>query len=134
MIRDYEKGDEALLNFNRFSDPSAAPEVFESDEYVKKTLTDEGVIRVIVCWREIAPASLASFILMSKDISTRYFRELKRFIKNVIVSLGLRLVLTYSVDCEEINRWHRFLGFELDVEGKVTLGDKSFNKWVMRWA
>lgn len=133
MMRGYKEGDELRLEFNKFSDPATAPEVFMDDTYVKETLEDGGEVKAIVCWKEIAPRSIAGFFLVSKNIGMSHCRELKLFIKELIVNLRLELVLTYSVDCDELNKWHEFLGFNKEEDGRVSIGDKSLNKWVMRW-
>ena len=132
MIRDFQNGDEKKISFNGFSNPETAPEVFGDESYSKTTVEENGDVRAIVVWKEIEPCVYAAFIVLSDRATKTNCLELKRLINDAIVRLKPKLVLTYSIDCEELNRWHDFLGFKKEGDG-VLMGGKNFNKWVMRW-
>lgn len=132
MIRAYETGDEKRLSFNEFSNPSLAPEVFGDESYTKTTVEHKGDVRAIVVWKEIEPRSFASFIVLSDMATKTDCLELKRLINDAILRIKPKLVLTYSIDCEELNRWHDFLGFKKEGDS-VLMGDKNLTRWVMRW-
>lgn len=131
MIREYQSGDEIGTDFNEFSKPETAPEVFADDSWKKYTIEDGGV-KIIACFQEVAPKTFATFLLMAKDVGNSHCRELKRLLNDVTMKLKPERVLTYSHDCDVINRWHEFLGFK--IEESLLMGDKKFNKWVMTWA
>lgn len=132
MIRDYEAGDEKRVKFNRFSDPSTAPDVFEDRSYTKTTVENGGEVRAIIVWKEVEPRDYASFIILSDKATKRDCLELKKLVNDAIVRLKPKLVLTYSIDCDELNRWHDFIGFKKEGDG-VLIGDKNLTRWVMRW-
>jgi len=132
MIRAYKTGDEKRLSFNRFSDPSTAPEVFYDESYTKTTVEHKGEVRAIVVWKEVEPSSYAAFIVLSDIATKKNCLELKRLINDAILRLKPKLIFTYSIDCEELDRWHDFLGFRKEGDG-VLIGDKNLTRWVMRW-
>lgn len=133
MIRDYQNGDEKKAKFNGFSDASIIPEVFADPTYVKHTVEDNGAVKIIACYREYAPSSYATFLLMAEDVGVSHCKELKRLLNNVTMKLRPKRVLTYSHDCDLLNRWHEFLGFKKEDENGVLIEGKKFNKWVMAW-
>lgn len=135
MIREYIKGDEERLKFNDFSDPSIASDIFLDPSYLKMTICgqDQNDVSIIACWKEYAPDSYATFLLMSKDVSVNRCKELKKLLNDVTMRLRPKRVLTYSHDCERLNRWHEFLGFKKEDENGVLIEGKKFNKWVMSW-
>lgn len=134
MIRDYTQGDERGLKFNDFSNPNIIPEVFGDATYLKKTVEDKGTVKIIACWKEYAPESYATFLLMAENVSMSHCKELKHLLNDVIMMLRPKRVLTYSHDCDVLNRWHEFLGFKTEDMNSVFIDGKKFNKWVMEWA
>lgn len=131
MIRAYEQGDELLLKPNEFSGYGDCAYIFDDEKYVKHTLEDDGKIYGMVVWFEYEPNRWGAWLLISVEIGMKHVKELKRFISGVIVDRKPERIVTYSLDCEVINKWHEFLGFEMDGTDTRVIEGKNFNKWVL---
>lgn len=134
MIRDFILGDENKLKPNAFSDPTDVRDIFTDDTYKKFTLEDGEKIVAITCWKEYAPDEYAIFMLMCDEITASNTRELKRLLDNATIQLKPKRCITYSFDCDMLNRWHEFWGFKSDPANGVLIEGKKFNKWVIEWA
>lgn len=131
MIRAYKTGDELRMKPNEFSDYSDCAYVFDDEKYVKHTLEEDGGIYAMVVWFEYEPNRWGAFLLISGDMRLSHVKELKRFINGVILERKPERIVTYSVDCEVINKWHEFLGFSMDGTDTRFIDGKNFNKWVL---
>ena len=132
MIRDFIEGDQYRLKPNEFSDLKGVEDVFYDDQYEKYTLEDEGEIKCIICWQEFQPKEYVVFLLMPDGVQSFYAKTIKRFMNKTIKRLKPKLCLTYSFDCDMLDRWHKFLGFKQE-DGAVLFEGKKFNKWIIRW-
>lgn len=132
MIRPFEAGDEYRLIPNEHSHIDDILHVFSDDLYEKYALEDDGRIVSIMLWIESEPRRFAAFFLMSEDVRPKHTKAMKRFINRCAKQFMAKSCLTYSVNCDMINRWHRFLGFDLEESG-VLINNKFFNKWVLTW-
>ena len=132
MIRPFKLGDHLDIKTNEHSSIGDIIDVFFDDSFIKHSLDDDGEIKCIILWKQYSPRQYASFLLMPESISMKHVRALKLFIDSASVRLGAISCITYSVDCDMLNRWHKFLGFK---QQRDSLLDqvKGFNKWVLRW-
>lgn len=133
MIREFEKGDEEKLKPNEFSESSDVADVFLDDSFVKHTLDDEGEVRCIICWKQYAPKQYAIFFLMEDGIKFKHARALKRFLDSATEKLKPKSCITYSFDCDMLNRWHKFFGFEKQRGVIFDGGVNNYNKWAIKW-
>jgi hypothetical protein len=133
MIRDFEIEDLDKLDANQFSGRGeVSDDVFcENGGYDKYTLEDEGEVITIMCLKEYEPKHIAIFFLMKDGLNFKQVREIKKFMNKLTVELEPKTCITYSVDCDILNRWHDFFGFKK--EGDLLVEEKLFNKWVIRW-
>ena len=134
MIRAYKKGDELKLKPNKFSDVSSVDDIFDNDNYIKHTLDDNGEIKCIMCWYNHAPDRYAIFFLMPDGVEFKHARALKRFLDEMTERLKPKSCVTYSFDCDMLNRWHEFFGFQKRDGDGVLIDNKKFNKWEILWA
>ena len=133
MIREFEKGDELKLDANQFSDIGDISDVFEDDSFVKHTLDDDGEVKCILCWKQYLPRHYAIFFLMPDGVGFKHARALKRFLDDATLKLNPRICITYRHDCDMLNRWHKFFGFQMQRKSLLEAAD-GFNKWMIKWA
>jgi len=133
MIREFEKGDEERLKPNEHSDMSAISDVFEDDSFIKHTLEDEGDVKCILCWKQYLPRHYAIFFLMPDGVAFKHARALKKFLDNATLNMNPKSCLTYSFDCDMLNRWHKFFGFKMQRKSLLEAA-AGFNKWMIKWA
>ena len=134
MIRSFEKGDECKLKPNEFSGIEDVSHVFEDESFVKHTLDDDGEIKCILCWKEYIPKHYAIFFLMPEGVEFKHARALKRFLDDATLKLKPKSCITYSLDCDMLNRWHKFFGFERQRSLVADGGLNNYNKWMIKWA
>lgn len=130
MIRPYLPLDARRLRANKFSGISDMSWVFKDDSFQKHTMEDdEGRVLCIVCFKRYWGDNYLAFLLISEEMMALHARELKRWIFDVMMDFGMQRVQTDSVDCPEINRWHKFLGFTLEGARLKMLFDKDYKMW-----
>lgn len=136
-IRSYKKGDELRFKPNEFSDIGGLD--LDDAALVKYTLEDNDSVKCILCWREYAPKHYAIFFLMPDDVGFRHARALRGFLDKIIMQLEPKSCITYSRDCEKLNRWHKFFRFKLqkknhyDAELSGIVDLEHYNKWLILW-
>lgn len=133
MIRNFEKGDELKFEPNEFSSFEDMGDLFETDEFTKYTLDIDGDVNCILCWKEYEPDHYCIFFLMPDGFDVKYSRILKTWLEEEAERLKPKSCITYSFDCDRLNRWHKFFGFVLCEGEEVELKGKKFNKWIITW-
>ena len=133
MIRDFIFGDHLDIELNEFSDFGNCMSVFFDDSFVKYTLKEKEEVKCIMCWKQYSPKQYAVFFLMSNNVNFKHARALKKFIDSVILNKKPKSCLTYSYDCDKLNRWHKFFGFKQQRESLLDQAE-GFNTWLMKWA
>lgn len=130
MIRAYQALDARRLKANEHSDAEDMAWVFKDDDFHKHTLEDEaGRVLCIICFKKYWKNNYLAFLLISREMTAIHGREVRRWIFNAMTDLGMVRVQTDSVDCPEINRWHKFLGFTLEGTRQKMLFDKDYKMW-----
>lgn len=133
MIRAFEKLDARRLKANGFSGFENMDYVFNDPTFYKQTLEDEvtGAVLCIIVFKRYWGNNFVGFFLMGQEIEPLHARQLKRFVENVIIDFEMERLQTDSFDCELLNRWHKFLGFELEGKRKKMMMGKDFNSWAI---
>jgi len=132
MIRKFKLGDHLILKPNEHSGIGDILDVFFDDTFTKYSLEDEDDIKCIICWKQHFPKHYGVFFLMSDNISSKHARELKRFVDDIAEKMKPRSCITYSFDCDTLNRWHNFFGFEKQRKSLLDKAD-GFNVWLIKW-
>lgn len=132
MIRPFNKLDARRIKPNGFSGTGDMSFVFDDPTFFKQTLEDEnGAVVCIMCFKSYWENNYVGFFLIGLDIQPVHARVLKRFMENVILDFNMERLQTDSVDCELLNRWHKFLGFELEGKRRKMIMGKDFNMWAI---
>lgn len=130
MIRRFEMMDARRLKANEFSAVSDMSFVFHDDSFFKHTLVGpESDIHAIICFKRYWANNWAAFFLISSDMPAISARQLKKFVDDAIIDLRAERVQTDSVDCPELNRWHKFLGFRKEGTREKMIFDRDYNMW-----
>jgi hypothetical protein len=138
MIRDYELGDLDKIELNEYSEFEyiTGKEAFENilKAWHSFTVYNEKGIEAILCYVEYHPGCYKAFICAGKHISMQISRQIKRFIHRMAKEMNATRLETESQDCEMLNRWHRFLGFELEGTKRKFMRGRDYNVWGMvKW-
>jgi len=124
MIRKYKQGDLDNFNGNEFCNIELCLELIPHlDCY---SLID-GEVKAVGAFQNYWGNNWNVFILMSKDF--KQIRELKRFFDDFILINNVKRLQTESINCDILNRWHKFLGFELEGLKKQMIYNKDYNCW-----
>lgn len=135
MIRRFDKLDLRRLRPNGYSTLTGLGEmafIFDDPTFYKQTLEDEnGAVICILCFKAYWQNNYLCFLMLSEDADFRHARQIKRFVYNVMEDFQCNRLQTDSLDCDTINRWHRFLGFELEGTRRKIINGQDFNMWAM---
>lgn len=137
MIRDYVDEDLDLIDLNEYSEPERVTNRESFREILKQwhsfTVYNDKGIEAILCYIEYHPGCYKAFILAGKVISMQISRQIKRFLHRMAIEMKATRLETESQDCEMLNRWHRFLGFELEGTKRKYMRGCDYNVWSMIW-
>ena len=118
------------LEPNRFSSFHPYRQLIGSDLVSGVSMVnEEGVVKAIPFWFEYSPSKYSCFILMAEDFEPRDAVVVKAFVKETFLSYNMSRLETLSVDCELLNRWHKFIGFEHEGTKRNYVGDTDYNMW-----
>lgn len=130
MIRQFEMMDVRRLKPNEFSKPKDVMFVFDDDSFYKNTMEDDnGRVLCIIGFKRYWQNNFVGFFLLSEEIEPIHARELKRFIDNAMIDMEADRLQTDSVSCLTLDKWHRFLKFELEGVRKKMLYGKDYKLW-----
>lgn len=128
-VREFKQSDLASIKTNEFSCFDGMGSVFNIDGSVKFTIEDEGEIICILVAIEYSESKWKGFLLASTKMNAIHGEIVKEVVKEFFTIHNVSRLETESVDCEKLNRWHEFLGFELEGKKRHYIGEKDFNIW-----
>lgn len=134
MIRAYKAGDEDRLEANEFSSIDDVTWVFEDDSFEKYTVEKNDEVLCIICWTEYCHKQYAIFFLIKEGAGMSEIKAIKKFLDQKTKELKPKTCITYSFDCDMLNRWHKFFGFERQRKILLNAGYDQYNKWMIKWA
>lgn len=106
--------------------------IFDDPTFYKQTLEDDdGAVIAVLCFKAYWQQNYICFLLLSESATMRHARQIKRFVHSVMEDFRCNRLQTDSLDCAMINRWHKFLGFELEGTRRKIINDQDFNMWAM---
>lgn len=108
---DFVLGDPDAIKFTQVDDKSNVLCIMASKRYWED------------CW--------LGFFLISADYRPSYARELKRFFQQGLVDMRVQRIQTDSVSCPLLDKWHKYLGFELEGIRRKMLNNKDFGSWAI---
>lgn len=101
------------------------------DSTLKFTLAHRGIVVCVLACHEYAPNKYMGFLLVTDYLTNHLGKDVREFVKDKFLSYNMDRLETLSVACEKIDRWHEFLGFELEGTKKRYLGDNDYKMWGM---
>lgn len=132
MIREFISSDIEDIAHNAYSDK----ELFEKirpvlGQYEASTVVRDGVIRAILFYRNYAETNYECFLIGSTFLSAYDSQEIREFIRGMMERRNIRRVETLSLNDDELNRWHKFLGFSIEGTKRRFLNGQDYNFWAI---
>jgi len=98
----------------------------------KRTFDVDGA-KAIIGFLNYNENNYKGFFVISEDFKPTHLKELKKGVEGLFKELNLKRLETESLDCEELNRWHEFLGFKLEGTKRKCLNGNDYNVWGLLW-
>jgi hypothetical protein len=134
MIREFTEEDLSNIELNDFGDGDLLTKLKSVLKmYEGWTLEKEGIIKAILFYRNYAEQNYEGFLVCSLFMNGFDGQEIKDFIYQLRDRLGVKRIETLSLDCEELNKWHKFLGFTCEGTKRKFLKDKDYRMWAMTY-
>jgi len=99
--------------------------------YEGTTLEEKGAVKAILFYRAYAEGHYEGFLVCAVGMTAFDGQKVKEFIYELKNGLGIKRIETLSIDSEELNRWHKFLGFVCEGTKKRFLKGKDYNMWAL---
>lgn len=132
MIREFKTEDLDSIEVNNFGDEDLINKLKPIlNVFQAWTLEDKGIVKAILFYRSYANHNYEGFVVASIFMSAFDGQELKEFIYKLINRLEIKRIETLSLDCEELNKWHRFLGFKCEGIKRKFLKNKDYKMWAI---
>jgi len=132
MIREFIEEDLSKIELNNFGDGDLVNKLKSILKmYEGWTLEKEGIIKAIIFYRNYAEKNYEGFLVCSVFMNGFDGQEIKDFIYQLKDRLGVKRIETLSLDCEELNKWHKFLGFICEGTKRKFLKDRDYKMWAM---
>ena len=133
MIREFIKSDLDNFKPNKFSKYEDYKEIFDDDECLKFSLIKNNKVAAIMCFHCYWGNNWQCFILIEENFKRVYMRHIKNFMDFAIGVIKPSRLSTDSIDCDLVNRFHKFLGFKLEGTREKYIYDENINMWAMIW-
>lgn len=132
MIRPFENLDLRRLKPNEFSEPYDMDFIFGDPETIKfSQVDDKSEVLCIMASKRYWQDNWLGFFLISQNYRPSYAKELKKFFHQGLIDMGAKRIQTDSVACPLLDKWHRFLNFELEGTRRKMIHGKDYNLWGM---
>jgi hypothetical protein len=131
MIKDFCIEDLGYFMPNEFSNPDAVLDVLTDETVTRKTLWRVGMVDAILVYREYWPQCWSGFVLVSDSIHPLAAIELRAFMRQAIVDHNAIRFQTDSVAHEVLDKWHRFLGFQLEGRRVKMMRGVDYHSWAI---
>lgn len=132
MIREFIETDLCKIDVNDFGEgdlmEKMKPVVFMYEGW---TLEKDGRLKAILFYRQYAQGNYEGFLVCSVYMSAFDGQQVKEFIDKLKIRLNIERIETLSLDCESLNKWHRFLGFTCEGTKRRFLHGKDYKMWSM---
>lgn len=128
MIRDYIQGDIDKIKANQYALIDNIKAFIDSPN-MHKVVLEDGEIKAIVCFFEYHPTCWEGFFVICDDMGLNDIKHLKVLLNQLIMKFKPSRLQTTSEDCPIINKWMKFMGFELEGTRKKYMYDKDFKMW-----
>lgn len=129
MIKEFSMGDLAYFLPNEFSNPDKSISILGTDNVVKLTLWNDGMVAAILVFRNYWGSCWEGFLLIAENFPSRCAIELREYIDLTMRRLDATRLQTDSVACDVLNRWHEFLGFEREGTRKKWMFGKDYHMY-----
>ena len=132
MLREYQRGDELLLNCNQFSVALDVQECIDGRGFKARTFQKEKSILCIFLYLQYVKDHYAVFSLVSRDITFNELRELKKEVAIAAKEGGAKTFLTFCNKSGKLDRWHKFMGFT-KCRNALAGRAKDVARWIKKW-
>jgi hypothetical protein len=132
MIREFIEDDLSRIKLNDFGDGDLIKKLMPAIKICEGwTLEKDGVVKAILFYRNYAEKNYEGFLVCSMTMNAFDGQEIKEFIYKLRERLDIKRIETLSLDCEELNKWHKFLGFECEGTKRKFLKNKDYKMWAI---
>jgi len=132
MLRAFRKSD-IRMKCNKYTEPYVENHIELISACEKRTLEINGAPVAILCFLNYNLDNYKGMFLISSDFNATMIEELKESIEIIRKELAAERLETESIDCRELNVWHRSLGFTLEGTKKRSFDGKDHNIWGIVW-
>lgn len=132
MIKNFAASDLQKFTPNKFSGIDDILPIFEDPRYHKFTLWEDDTVRGIIYFHHCGDGDWAGFFLLSELFTAHNGKQIKDFINQTVHKYQPKRLWTVSIDCEVINKWHKFLRLTKENDN-LTFNGKRYNLWSCKW-
>lgn len=135
-VRDYKHGDLEYILENPSKWCNMQKWFLEYEDALSKfTICGEDDTPVaVVAWFCYASQKATAAIIASDSFNGSAAAFLKEVIPQKMVELDVNRIETESIDCEELNKYHEFLGFTKEGVKRHYIGRKDYVMWsILQW-
>lgn len=128
MIRDYIDGDIDKIKVNQFTNIDDI-KVYIDNPNIKKIVLEDKDIKAITCFFEYHKDCWEGFFIISENMDLYNIKQLKLLLKKLMMQYKPVRLQTTSLDCPKINKWMKFMEFELEGTKRKFMDGKDYKMW-----
>lgn len=131
MIKDFTMKDLGYFVPNEHSNPDNVLDQLCSPEFVVLSLWHDGMVQAILVFKNYWGDCWHGFFLIAEGFPIKCAIFLKRFVHATMEKLNASRLQTDSVACDVLNKWHEWLGFELEGCKEKMMFGRDYNMWAL---
>ena len=128
-VREFRAADLDNIQENEYSNFESFKGLLGLEQLLKATLVEGEEVICIMAAIEYSDTKWKGFLLVSELMRARHGVFIKEVLEKFLTEHNVTRLETESVACKNIDRWHRFLGFELEGTKRKFIDNIDFNIW-----
>lgn len=95
------------------------------------SLWHDGMVHAILVFQNYWQRNWHGFFLISEAFTPKMGIVLRDYIRDTMTDREALRMQTESISCEELTKWHKFLGFELEGCRRQMLYGHDYDQWAI---
>lgn len=131
MIKPFRIEDLGYFIPNKYSNPDAVLEQLTDPEFEVETLWHEGMVAAILMYTNYWGDCWRGCFLIADKFPPKKVIVLRDHIRAGMIKKDAARLHTESPSCDELTKWHEFLGFKYEGTREKMLYGKDFDMWAI---
>jgi hypothetical protein len=131
MIKAFKIEDLGYFLPNKYSNPDAVLEQLTDPDFVVETMWHKDMVSAILLYTNYWGDCWRGCFLVGDTFPPKAAIELREHVRRTMIKHNASRLHTESVSCDELTKWHEFLGFKYEGTREKMLNNCDYDMWAI---